>query len=411
MAGVLVAAAVLAPLPALAYKQTYSFVTKWSVTPAIAPEYAYGMATGIGGDASFFVASHSNYVARYDSAGGFVAKLGDSLTNVFGSDGLEQIDNLAIYNYTDMWVVDAGEMGVAKLLTNGDYAGETLTGAGVGPSFSAFDQPMGIAVDASGCVYVSDQGSTLSTEGRRISKFTADGTFVTTFGDIGTNHLWTATSIAVGPNFEVYVTDWQHDMVRRYVPKNGARNSYTLNASWALVEPKAVSVDIAGNAFVVDDSTQATTKFDPSGEKLAKWGGPGSGNGLFDNAWSVAAWGHLGHVWIDDRDDASVQEFVLTNLRPTTSASANLTVKKGKSVTFKYKAGNDEAPKLSVTIKVYKGSSLKATIKCGSVAQGVWNTKKWTCKLAKGSYTWKVYATDAVGRTQRNIAAKTLKVK
>ncbi len=396
----------VAPVSAFGYKQSYNFVTKWTATPGIPAGYAYGMGLGMGGgsSASYFVSSHANYVGVYDSTGGLTNQAGESLTNVFGSEGLQQVDNLAIYNYTDMWVVDAGNMGVAKLLINGDYQGVSISGV---PG-SAFDQPIGIAVDASACVYVTDRGG--STSGSRVSKFTTDGTFVASFGEGGSNYLWSASSVSVGPHFEVYVTDWLADKVRRYKPKTSARDSYVLDTSWSLVEPKAVSVDIAGNVFVVDDSTQATTKFDPSGEKLAKWGGPGTGSGLFANAWSVAAWGHLGHVWIDDRDDASVQEFVLTDLRPTTSASANLSVKKGKSVTFKYKAGNDEAPNLSVTIKVYKGSSLKATIKCGSVGQGVWNTKKWTCKLAKGSYTWKVYATDIAARTQRNIASKSLKV-
>ena len=80
-------------------------------------------------------------------------------------------------------------------------------------------------------------------------------------------------------------------------------------------------------------------------------------------------------------------------------------------MSFSYKADADISPSAKPTIKVYKGSSLKATISCGTVSQGYWHSKSWTCKLAKGSYAWKVYAKDSAGHAQLNIASKTLTVK
>ena len=35
----------------------------------------------------------------------------------------------------------------------------------------------------------------------------------------------------------------------------------------------------------------------------------------------------------------------------------------------------------------------------------------WKCKLAKGTYTWKVYATDLAGNAPHVIGKKTLVVK
>jgi hypothetical protein len=66
---------------------------------------------------------------------------------------------------------------------------------------------------------------------------------------------------------------------------------------------------------------------------------------------------------------------------------------------------------VTVTLKVFTGSTLKATIPCGTVNQGAWQYKSWSCKLPKGTYTWKVYATDAAGHAQRSIASKKLTVK
>jgi hypothetical protein len=356
------------------------------------------MAIAYNGD--ILVASHDTYVADYSSSGVFQTELGA------GVAGLSQVDNVAERG-SDLWVLDTDDK-VVKLDTSGNYGGVTLETAPSGD----FSIPEGIAIDASGCVYISDRGDTLNGYGFRVSKFTSAGVFVASFGMAGSNStrwLQSASSIAIGPHFEVYVADWLAGKVWRFSP-NSARNSYTVAGWWSdgsrFPNPRAVAVDVAGNVFVLDDNTTGQiSKLDPSGEVLAHR----DNGGEFAYAWSLGVTPG-GHVFVDDRDNAIVEELFLANMRPLTSAYANLTVKKGKSVTFKYKAGNEADPRVNVTIKVYKGTKLKSTISCGWVAQGVWNTKKWTCKLAKGTYTWKVYATDVVARTQRSVASKTLKV-
>lgn len=400
--GVAVAACAMlvAPATALAYKQSYSFVTSWPFpTPLPSSSFAaHGMAIGTNGD--LLVSSHDTYVADYTTAGSFQGQI--------GAGTLSQVDSVAERG-SDLWLLDAVE-GVAKFDTDGDYLGTSVTGV---PGSGVFNEADGIALDASGAVYVSDRSSSTG-YGYRVSKFTSSGVYVTDFGSGGTNgakFMQSASSIAVGPRFDVYVADWLANKVWHYAPTNAARTAYTLVGSWSddarFPNPHGVAVDVAGNIFVLDDyGTGQLSKLDPSGEVLAH-SDRGSG---FAYLWSVAVNG-AGHVFVDDRDNAMIEEFYLANMRPTTNASANLTVKKGKSVSFKYKAGDDVNPNISVTIKVYKGSSLKATIKCGSVSQGLWHTKSWTCKLAKGKYTWKVYATDTAAQTQRNIAYKTLTVK
>ena len=64
-----------------------------------------------------------------------------------------------------------------------------------------------------------------------------------------------------------------------------------------------------------------------------------------------------------------------------------------------------------VTIKIYKGSALKKTLTVGTKAANAGLTYPYKCKLAKGKYTWKVYATDLAGNTQAKPAVKTLTVK
>jgi uncharacterized lipoprotein NlpE involved in copper resistance len=95
---------------------------------------------------------------------------------------------------------------------------------------------------------------------------------------------------------------------------------------------------------------------------------------------------------------------------PQTSALAKVTVKKGKKATFRFRV-NDLTPTATVTIKIYKHNKLKKTITVGSKATNSAQSYKWKCKLAKGSYTWKVYAKDLAGNSQAKAGSKTLVVK
>jgi hypothetical protein len=96
---------------------------------------------------------------------------------------------------------------------------------------------------------------------------------------------------------------------------------------------------------------------------------------------------------------------------PTTSALNKISVKKKKKATFKYKIA-DRTATAKVTIKIFKGRALKKTFKVGSKPCGAAQTYLWKrCTLAKGKYTWKVYATDEAGNTQVKIGSKAFVVK
>jgi hypothetical protein len=161
----------------------------------------------------------------------------------------------------------------------------------------------------------------------------------------------------------------------------------------------------------VDRSARSVTKFSPDRTKLAAWGSRGTGVGEFEMPWSVAI-DPLTHLaFVDDRDNFNIQQFHLTDLRPLTYASAAISVKKGKTAVFKFKATSEVAPNVTVTIKIYKGNSRKKIITVGSVTQGWYHTKSWKCTLPKGTYTWRVYASDGAGHSQRAVASKAFKVK
>ena len=83
---------------------------------------------------------------------------------------------------------------MVSLLQNGGNAGD---GDG------EFDEPLGIAVDSYGNVYVTDSNN------NRVQKFTSDGTFIKKWGNPGSGdgEFSYSAGIAVDPEDNVYVGD------------------------------------------------------------------------------------------------------------------------------------------------------------------------------------------------------------
>jgi cytochrome c len=99
--------------------------------------------------------------------------------------------------------------------------------------------------------------------------------------------------------------------------------------------------------------------------------------------------------------------------KPVTSASA-VSVVQNRRATLKYRVA-DAAPnagKATVVIKIKTRSGrVVGTIKAGSKAVNTALSATFTCKLAKGTYTYYVYATDVAGNAQSKAGSAKLTVK
>lgn len=405
VASVVMALSLAYAAPALAANpQSYPLDHRWDLVAPTTPFQAHGLVSDAG---YLYLAGYDYYALRFTPG----ATLGAG--DILALDEMATASELSVRDGV-MWVVDHDDDTVSKFDSAGSYLGVTLTGSPVG----VFDLVNAVTVDASACVYVADMGGVVGSNPGRITKFASDGSYICTFGDSGTTDLWQPSSLVVGPNWHVYVADSISSRISEYSPTSAARTAYNSSAStvkptlWTMLEePDGVTVDAAGNVFAVDRSARSVTKFSPDRTKLAAWGTRGTGDSQFEMPWSVAVDPLTHLVFVDDRDNFTLQQFHLTDLRPLTYASAAISVRKGKTATFKFKATSEVAPGVKVTIKIYKGGSLKRTISVGSVSQGWYHTKSWKCTLAKGSYTWKVYANDGAGHNQRAVASKAFTVK
>ena len=110
---------------------------------------------------------------------------------------------------------------------------------------SGFSQPTGVAVDASGNVFVADYNHDL------VKEILAPG--YTTINTL-TNGLVFAFGIAVDASGNVFVADWDHDVVQEILAP-----AYTTLSPFGsgLNHPNGVAVDANGNVFVADTYNNA----------------------------------------------------------------------------------------------------------------------------------------------------------
>jgi DNA-binding beta-propeller fold protein YncE len=162
---------------------------------------------------------------------------------------------------------------------------------GAGPGF--IFQPRDVAVAPDGTVYVVD--ATM----RGILSFTTTGTFL---GNVGTT--LDATGIAVDASGFLYVAD--AGMVRKWSPVGVDLGSWSVNTNGctSLVD---VAVDEFGNLYLAEFGCHRVTKLNPDGVIVAQWGSFGSGDGQFDTVRGIAVGG--GRLYASDWFHHRVEEF------------------------------------------------------------------------------------------------------
>lgn len=178
-------------------------------------------------------------------------------------------DDVAVDAAGNLYVADYGNNLIRKITTAGmvtTFAGNGTIGANNGPGAAAsFSGPSGVAVDNAGNVYVADAGNNL------IRKITPDGTVSTLAGTVAavdTSNTVTSeplfsgpSGVAVDASGNVYVADAGNNEIRVVSP-SGVVNTLAgnLNAGYAdgtgsnarFNNPTGVAVDVSGNVYVAD---------------------------------------------------------------------------------------------------------------------------------------------------------------
>jgi prepilin-type N-terminal cleavage/methylation domain-containing protein len=244
----------------------------------------YGVAVDTSGTA--YVADYNNHRIRKISPAGVVSTLAGSGTAGF-SDGtgtaaqFNRPYGVAVDSSGTVYVADNGNQSIRKITPAGvvsTLAGSGTAGFSDGTGTAAqFDTPLGVAVDASGTVYVADGNN------RRIRKISPAGV-VSTLAGSGTLGFSDGTGtaaqfyipygVAVDASGTVYVADTFNYRIRKISPAGvvstlaGSGTSGSSDGTGAAAQfyyPGSVAVDNSGTVYVADIGNNRIRKISPAG--------------------------------------------------------------------------------------------------------------------------------------------------
>ena len=309
---------------------------------------ALGKLPGVAVDSAgnvFACDSENNIVVRISPAGVLSVVAGNGLTGSSGDGGpatgamLRSPSGIAVDASGNLYIADTGNYRVRKVSARGTIT--TVAGGGGygfsgdgGPATNAsLDRPWGVAVDGSGNLYIADTFS------HRIRKVSVAGTITTVAGggasgSLGDGGPATNTSlswpngVAVDASGNLYIADTQHNRIRKVSP-GGTITTVAGNGDWAdfygdggpatsasLNQPLGVAVDASGNLYIASTYNNRIRKVSAGGtittvagngvEGLSGDGGPATSASL-DQPAGVAA-DAFGNLYIADTENSRIRK-------------------------------------------------------------------------------------------------------
>jgi gliding motility-associated-like protein len=305
----------------------------------IAATFHFPLGVAGDGTGNFYVADYgNNLIRKVNSAGVVTTFAGSSAPGNFNATGTLASFNgpvsVAVDGAGNVYVADASNNMIRKITPLGvvtTLAGNVIGGSADGTGTAArFTNPMGVAVDAAGNVYVSDSGN------NTIRKITPAGV-VTTIAGSGAKGNLDGTGAAASFNNPVglasdaagnlYVADAGNNLIRMItiagvvstIAGNNAKgnaNGAALNATFN--NPSGIAIDLAGNIFISDSGNNLIRMLSPAGFVITLAGSGVAGH--FNNIGVLAKFAYpvgltidaSGNLYVADKFNNEIRKVVTT---------------------------------------------------------------------------------------------------
>jgi len=258
---------------------------------------------------------------------------------------------VAVDSSGNTYVADTGNSTIRKITVAGvvtTLAGTAgITGSADGTGAAAqFNSPSGVAVDASGNVYVADSGNST------IRMITSAGVVTTLAGSAAATGSTDGTgaaalfngpaNVAVDSTHNVYVADTNNDTIRKITSAGvvttlagtaGVTGSLDGTGTAALFSgPTDLALDVAGNLYVADTNNNTVRKITALGvvSTLAGTAGTvgsadGTGAAAQFNDPSGVVVDATGNVYVTDTGNGTVREITAAGVVSTLAGTAGTT--------------------------------------------------------------------------------------
>ena len=295
-----------------------------------AAKFNYPNGVAVSASGTIYVADFNNHRIRRITPAGVVTTFAGSEQGFAEGTGtaakFNMPSNLAIHSLDTVYVADWANDRIRKITPTGvvsTLAGSTNGFAEGTGNEAKFDNPSDVAIDALGNIYVAD------THNNRIRKITSAGV-VTTFAGSGTAGSTDATGtaarfdrpsgIAIDASGNIYVADYGNHRIRKITDAGAV--STLAGSTQGLAEgagaaakfdrPLGVAVDASGNVYVADERNHRIRKITPAGvvSTLA-----GSTEGFADGNGAAAKFNYPSGVAVDASGNLYVADGANSRIR------------------------------------------------------------------------------------------------
>ncbi len=308
----------------------------------------------VDGSGNVYVGDKGNDLVRKVTSGGVVSTLAGIAGSAGSQDGSANVEfnqpqGLVMDGSGNLVIADSGNHVLRKLTAGGTAS--TLAG-GVGPGSgdgsgggAGFYGPLGVGVDASGNAYVADTRNatlrTISTLGATATLAGSAGTPGSSDGSGAAARFNGPDGVAVDASGLVYVADTANHTIRK-ITSSGAVGTLAgspgtfgttdgTGTSARFTSPQGVAVDSSGNVYVADTGNHTIRKITPAGAVTTfagMVGAPGgtdaTGTAAQFNAPEGVAVDTAGNVYVADTGNHTIRKItsagVVTTLAGTASA-------------------------------------------------------------------------------------------